>query len=96
MNVVTDVGAPWYTSGTQKWNGANPNLNANPTTIKIKETIAIVPAEDGTLEIIKVPVAPYQRAMPYNMKAELTHPRRKYFKEASDEALFVTRAPHKQ
>jgi hypothetical protein len=30
MNVVTDVGAPWYTSGVQEWNGAADTLNANP------------------------------------------------------------------
>ncbi len=32
MNSVTDVGAPWYTSGSHMWNGAAPSLNAMPTT----------------------------------------------------------------
>jgi hypothetical protein len=27
---VTGVGAPWYTSGTQIWNGNAPILNATP------------------------------------------------------------------
>ena len=31
MNVVTDVGAPWYTSGVHVWNGAALILNARPT-----------------------------------------------------------------
>src|SRR5690554_4011424 len=31
MNATTGVGAPWYTSGTQVWNGAAPSLNNSPT-----------------------------------------------------------------
>src|SRR5262245_40979361 len=31
MNAVTGVGAPWYTSGIQLWNGAMPALNSSPT-----------------------------------------------------------------
>src|SRR4051794_29742316 len=31
MNEVTGVGAPWYTSGVQVWNGATEHLNARPT-----------------------------------------------------------------
>src|SRR5947208_297380 len=30
---VTGVGAPWYTSGAQIWNGAAETLNARPTNI---------------------------------------------------------------
>jgi len=28
---VTGVGAPWYTSGVQTWNGTAATLNASPT-----------------------------------------------------------------
>ena len=34
MKPVTGVGAPWYTSGVQEWNGAAPTLNSSPTAIK--------------------------------------------------------------
>src|ERR1017187_8802517 len=30
-NAVTGVGAPWYTSGAQIWNGAADTLNPSPT-----------------------------------------------------------------
>ena len=29
---MTGVGAPWYTSGAQVWNGAADTLNPNPAT----------------------------------------------------------------
>src|SRR5690606_41982358 len=29
---LTEVGAPWYTSGTHMWNGTAPSLNARPAT----------------------------------------------------------------
>jgi len=32
-SMVTDVGAPWYTSGTHMWNGTAPNLNPMATTM---------------------------------------------------------------
>src|SRR5690349_1814756 len=32
-NAVTGVGAPWYTSGAQIWNGEADTLNASPTNI---------------------------------------------------------------
>src|SRR5262245_47005072 len=32
-NAVTGVGAPWYTSGAQTWNGDAETLNASPTNI---------------------------------------------------------------
>src|SRR5690606_2852852 len=31
MNAVTGVGAPWYTSGVQVWNGPTEPLNSRPT-----------------------------------------------------------------
>src|SRR5262245_66590819 len=30
MNAVTELGAPWYTSGVHMWNGAAETLNASP------------------------------------------------------------------
>ena len=34
MKVVTEVGAPWYTSGVQVWKGAALTLKAKPTNIR--------------------------------------------------------------
>ncbi len=33
MNAVTEVGAPWYTSGVHMWNGAAETLKASPARI---------------------------------------------------------------
>src|SRR5215467_8604240 len=33
MNAVTEVGAPWYTSGVHMWNGAAESLNMKPARI---------------------------------------------------------------
>src|SRR5512135_1838239 len=33
MKLVTEVGAPWYTSGVHMWNGAAETLNASPARI---------------------------------------------------------------
>src|SRR3990172_5072650 len=33
MKAVTEVGAPWYTSGVHMWNGAAETLNASPARI---------------------------------------------------------------
>ena len=30
ISAVTGVGAPWYTSGFQPWNGTAPTLNSSP------------------------------------------------------------------
>src|SRR6476469_5946701 len=38
MNAVTGVGAPWYTSGVQLWNGATPPLNSRPTSSSARPT----------------------------------------------------------
>src|SRR5271157_5704007 len=37
-NAATGVGAPWYTSGAQIWNGAADTLNASPTNIMAAAT----------------------------------------------------------
>src|SRR4051812_49583854 len=34
MKVVTGVGAPWYTSGVQVWNGATEALKASPASAR--------------------------------------------------------------
>ncbi len=31
MKAVTDVGAPWYTSGVHMWNGTSATLKPKPT-----------------------------------------------------------------
>ena len=33
-NAVTGVGAPWYVSGVQKWNGTALTLNAKPPSVR--------------------------------------------------------------
>ena len=45
-NAVTGVGAPWYTSGTQIWNGTAATLNASPTRISVNasKTAASLPS----------------------------------------------------
>src|SRR5436305_7800999 len=37
-NAETGVGAPWYTSGAQIWNGEAETLNASPTKIRAAAT----------------------------------------------------------
>ena len=40
MNAVVVVGAPSYTSGTHRWNGTAPILNANPTSTSPKPVVS--------------------------------------------------------
>ena len=89
MNPVTDVGAPWYTSGVQEWNGTTAILNANPTArsaaaanIK-RESVEGAPDNPAMREMFVVPVAPNARATPYKRIALENAPRRKYFSDAS-------------
>src|SRR3977135_1937768 len=42
MNAVTGVGAPWYTSGVQVWNGPTEPLNSRPTTSRPSPTNSMV------------------------------------------------------
>src|SRR6188508_3155230 len=35
MKAVTDVGAPWYTSGVHMWKGAAETLNASPARMNV-------------------------------------------------------------
>src|SRR2546430_1137185 len=83
------VGAPWYTSGVQEWNGTTAILNANPTArsaaaanIK-RESVEGAPDNPAMREMFVVPVAPNARATPYKRIALENAPRRKYFSDAS-------------
>ena len=71
IHPVMGVGAPWYTSGAQKWNGATEILNPNPVKIMAKPTHAngaMVPLCKASWMVnkSKLPVAPYNNAMPNN------------------------------
>ena len=68
MNAVTGVGAPWYTSGVQKWNGTAATLNPRPTSssatpARIERVVALERAPSlsnaATISVMFVdPVAP--------------------------------------
>src|SRR6478735_3858788 len=40
MKAVTGVGAPWYTSGVQRWNGPTEALNSSPTSTSARPPIS--------------------------------------------------------
>src|ERR1700733_11256825 len=66
MYVVMVVGAPSYTSGAQKWKGANDDLKLNPTNNNKTPAIArpVSPLVDKCCCIViksKEPVTPYIR-----------------------------------
>ncbi|CFE47070.1 Uncharacterised protein [Mycobacterium tuberculosis] len=69
MNPVIGVGAPWYTSGIQEWNGTAPTLNSRPTASSATPANAIessVRAANASRipGKVSVPVAPYSNATP--------------------------------
>ena len=39
MKAVTDVGAPWYTSGVHMWNGTAASLKPKPTASNTTATL---------------------------------------------------------
>ena len=71
MKEVTGVGAPWYTSGVQVWNGTAATLNPRPTSSSAMPA-SKVPLSNSVFAERKwempvsdvVPVAPYTSAMP--------------------------------
>src|SRR5690606_4795055 len=77
-NAVTAVGAPWYTSGAQKWKGTKESLKPMPamTSSSASESSSgdvsanplMWPAEVKS----RVPVSPYRNDRPYSITAEHT------------------------
>src|SRR3954465_11066261 len=101
MNAVIGVGAPWYTSGIQEWNGTAPTLNSTPTSsspVPIRAS-DVLPEPAATASAMpprsSVPAYPYSMATPYRKKADEKAPSRKYFTDASCESRRRRRAsPH--
>ncbi len=54
MKPVTGVGAPWYTSGVQEWNGTALTLNSRPTASRPipASSIAFLPVVSGSAAAI--------------------------------------------
>src|SRR5258708_7513648 len=102
MKAVMTVGAPSYTSGTQKWNGAADTLKARPIIKKVIPTNTMKTML-GFWNVIKrlllisdklnEPVAPYNRAIPNSRIPLAKAPMIKYFKEDSLEAKFFLSEP---
>src|SRR5690349_3438741 len=90
-NPATGVGAPWYTSGAQNWNGTMVTLKPRPTTInairpKANNTERSPAAKASPSRYISVvPAKPNTRLKPYNITVDATVPNRKYLKPASVE-----------
>ncbi len=91
-NAVTDVGAPSYTSGAQKWNGAAVNLNKKPILNKHIPTctndgsVWEIPAKHyAKSSKVVIPVHPYTSEHPNKRIPDENAPSKKYFKPASVE-----------
>src|SRR5688572_18240634 len=83
---VNTVGAPSYTSGVQKWNGAADTLNdieKSSNSIPATGNIAVFAYTSGIFATWNVPVAPYNNAIPISINPVEKAPIRKYFSEAS-------------
>src|SRR5437764_13601100 len=89
MKAVTGVGAPWYTSGVQEWNGIADTLNSRPTA-----TIVTPTSSSGSALVrfamlwamslrYSEPEKPNSSAEPNRKNADEKEPSRKYFRAAS-------------
>src|ERR1039457_4467180 len=88
INEVNTVGAPSYTSGVQKWNGAAETLKDNDTINNNKPTInngvaGALPTPISSIKNDPVLLAPYKKAIPSSIIPVEKAPIKKYFKEAS-------------
>src|SRR6266511_2682170 len=89
ISAVTGVGAPWYTSGVQVWNGATPALNSSPITSMASPRNSRVSlrsepdAARSTSGRLTEPANPYSSATPYRKNADANAPSRKYLTAAS-------------
>src|SRR5687767_5797724 len=95
---VKTVGAPSYTSGVQKWNGAADTLNdienMSNTTPAIIITEGLFPG-NTILFVKKLPVSPYTRVIPISISPVEKAPSKKYFNEASLLLRFLLSLPVK-
>jgi hypothetical protein len=101
ISAVIGVGAPWYTSGFQLWNGTAPILNSKPvptSAMPANSSVAfavLLVAADAIAGSETEPAKPYSIATPNKKKAEEKAPSRKYFIAASCESSRRRRAsPH--
>ncbi len=88
MNAVTDVGAPWYTSGVHMWNGAAETLNASPARIIARPATRNASSPASAAAICSKPsasVAPKTSAEPKSSTAEPNPPTITYLRPASRE-----------
>src|SRR6476661_7696915 len=92
MNAVMGVGAPWYTSGVQVWNGTAATLKPSPTSSSANPATKVPVSNSVFCERKReipvsdvVPVAPYTSAMPYRKIADENAPSTKYLMPASCE-----------
>src|SRR5579859_3208792 len=88
INDVNTVGAPSYTSGVQKWNGAALTLKAIDTSSNNRPAIntgvtAALPLHRSSIKKVPVELAPYKKAIPNSINPVENDPIRKYFSEAS-------------
>ncbi len=101
MSAVTGVGAPWYTSGFQAWNGTAPILNSRPSPSSAMpaysrvEPLVLEEAAAAIAPRFTEPENPYSMATPNRKKADEKEPSRKYLTAASWESRRRRRArPH--
>jgi len=94
--IVELKGDPSYTSGDQKWNGAQEILNNNVEVINIipikiiysnVELFSEKGKDNSIVKALKfnVPKAKYNKLLPSKKKPEIKAPDMKYFKPASAE-----------
>src|SRR6185437_1204882 len=88
MKEVNTVGAPSYTSGVQKWNGAAETLKAIDTSRSNSPAIKTGATcgrwfQISSIKKVPVVLAPYKNAIPSNISPVENDPIRKYFNAAS-------------
>ncbi len=92
ISAVIGVGAPWYTSAVQVWNGTSETLNPKPTRSNAIPASNIADDPPSTMSFERLaaiasmlvePVAPNTSATPYKKNAEAKPPSTKYLSPAS-------------
>ena len=88
MKAVTEVGAPWYTSGVHMWNGAAETLKPSPAriiAIPVTKSGSSAPVASWIAENPSSPVAPYTSAQPKSRIPEPKLPTMRYLRPASSD-----------
>jgi hypothetical protein len=88
MKAVTEVGAPWYTSGVHMWNGAAEILNARPARIIASPARRNASSPASAAAICAKPislVAPKTSAEPKSSTDDPNPPMIRYLSPASSE-----------